>query len=551
MTLGDPGPRPTITPGTEVLPRPRRLPRRRRFSSLTLRILLPNVLALAILVGGVFYLDQYRDALIEAKIAALQSEAEIVAGALGESALAGPDDAPRIVPERAAAMIGRLAESSRTRVRLFDPNGTLVADSRTLTSAGREVRLRILPPPSGGAIADAFRRAYDWVVDWLPAREVFPIYLERPGQRAQDYAETTAALRGRVDGAVRQDEDAELVLSVAVPVQQLHHVLGALMLSTDGRDIVDGMRSVRVGIIQAFLITLGVTVLMSTFLAGTIARPVRRLARAAQRVRRWRGERVEIPDLSRRGDEIGDLSAALREMTAVLYARIEAIESFAADVAHEIKNPLTSLQSAVESLSRTDDPRQQERLTQVIADDVRRLDRLITDISNASRVDAELLRSETEPVDLKAMLETVVEVYRERMRSGRQRFELVAGDGRGPTMEGVPGRLGQVIENLVANAVSFSPPEGLIRLGLSRRDGMAEITVEDEGPGLPEDKIEALFDRFYTKRPAGEAFGRHSGLGLSIARQIVEAHGGSIEAENRHDGTGRVLGARFVIRLPL
>jgi two-component system, OmpR family, sensor histidine kinase ChvG len=540
-----------MAPGAEAMPRSRPRRPRRRFSSLTWRILAPNVLALAILVGGVFYLDQYRDALIEAKILALESEAEIVAGALGESALAGPAEAPRIEPRLAGAMIGRLAESTRTRARLFAPDGALVADSRALTSAGREVRLRVLPPPSGGAVAGAFRKLYDSIAGWLPTRTVFPVYLERPGQRADDYAETATALNGRADGAVRQDQDGELVLSVAVPVHQLHHVLGALMLSTDGSDIVDGVRRVRIGIIEAFALTLGVTVLLSMFLAGTIARPVRRLARAAERVRRWRGERVEIPDLSRRRDEIGDLSAALREMTAVLYARIEAIESFAADVAHEIKNPLTSLRSAVESLGRTDDALKKARLTQVITDDVRRLDRLITDISNASRIDADLLRADTESVDLKAMLETAVEVYRERMLSGRQRFELVAPGGRGPVIEGVSGRLGQVIENLVANAVSFSPPEGLIRLSLTRRDGSAEIMVEDEGPGLPEGHTEALFERFYSKRPAGEAFGRHSGLGLSIARQIVEAHGGSIEAANRRDSAGGIRGARFIVRLPL
>lgn len=518
---------------------------------MTLRVLAPNVLALAILVAGVFYLDQYRAGLIDAKIASLQAEAEIMAGAVSESALVGLPENPEIDPRLAARIIGRLAESSGARVRLFASEGNLIADSRNLVSSGRQVQLKYLPPPDeGNFVTDAFLRAYDWIMPRLPQQGRYPLYREGAEQRASDYAETRNALAGEIGGAVRQNDDAELLISVAVPVQQLHHVLGALMLSSVGRDIEESVRLVRVGIIEAFAITLGITVLLSMFLAGTIARPVRRLARAADRVRRWRGRRVEIPDLSHRRDEIGDLSAALRDMTAALYARLEAIEAFAADVSHELKNPLTSLRSAVETLARTKEQAQQRRLLQVIEEDVRRLDRLITDISNASRVDAELLRAEAEPVDLWELLETLVQLYRERLLPGTPRFELAVEDGP-LVVEGVAGRLGQVVDNLVANAISFSPPGGLIRLALRRVDTMAEISIEDEGPGLPEDWIERLFERFYSQRPSGEAFGRHSGLGLSIARQIVEAHGGTIVGENRKDASGRVLGARFIVRLPL
>lgn len=510
------------------------------------------MLALAILVAGVFYLDQYRAGLIDAKIAALQAEAEIVAGAVGESAVIGSPESPQIDPALATRIIARLAESSQTRVRFFATDGRLIADSRSLVSSGRQVQLKYLPPPDeGNAITDALISAYDWIMPRLPAQGHYPLYREQEEQRAADYDETRNALTGKIGGAIRQNDDAELVISVAVPVQQLHLVLGALMLSSVGRDIEESVRLVRVGIIEAFAITLGITVLLSMFLAGTISRPVRRLARAADRVRHWRGRRVEIPDLSRRRDEIGDLSAALRDMTNALYTRLEAIEAFAADVSHELKNPLSSLRSAVETLARTEDRDQQHRLLQVVEEDVRRLDRLITDISNASRIDAELLRAEAELVDLRGLLETLIQIHRERMLPGTPRFELVVEASEPLVIEGVAGRLGQVFDNLVANAISFGPPGGLIRLSLSRADGAAEIAVEDEGPGLPEAGVERLFERFYSQRPLGEAFGRHSGLGLPIARQIVEAHGGTIHGENRQDASGRVLGARFVVRLPL
>ena len=553
VSLGGPGPRPTNSAkGGAREAHVERRRQRRRFSSLTLRILAPNVLALAILVGGVLYLDQYRGGLIDTKIAALQTEAEIIAGAIGESALVGPPEALHIDELRAGRIISRLVEPSQTRARLFERGGRLVADSRSFVLAGRDVQLKYLPSPDeGDFVTDAFLRAYDWLMPLLPRRGSFPPYREQPGQRAKDYVEALDALTGEVGGAVRQNDEDELILSVAVPVQQLHEVLGALMLSADGRDIDENIRQVRVGIIEAFAITLGVTVLLSMFLAGTIARPVRRLARAADQVRRWRGQRVEIPDLSNRRDEIGDLSAALREMTGALYARLEAIDAFAADVAHELKNPLASLQSAVEALPMAKEGPQRDRLLEVIVEDVQRLDRLIIDISNASRVDAELLRAEIEAVDLVEMLETVVQLRRDRAISDSLRLELVTPKMDSLVIEGVSGRLGQVVDNLVANAISFSPANGVIRLGLRRHNGMAEISVEDDGPGLPEERQDQLFQRFYSQRPKNESFGRHSGLGLSIAQQIVEAHGGIIFGENRHDADGRVCGARFVVSLPL
>jgi two-component system sensor histidine kinase ChvG len=361
----------------------------------------------------------------------------------------------------------------------------------------------------------------------------------------------TVALGGEVGGAIRMLKDETLILTVAVPVQQLRRVVGALLLSADSAEIEDGVRNAQLAILQASALALTVTVLMSIFLAGTIAGPVRRLAAAADRVRRWRGRRAEIPDLSQRRDEIGDLSGALHAMTEALYGRLDAIEIFAADVAHEIKNPLTSLRSALESIDRTDDPVQKKRLMAVMTEDVRRMDRLISDISNASRVDAELAREESEPVDLATLLQTLLSVRQSDAEAGGPRFELQLDPGAAIVIDGLPSRLGQVVDNMVGNALSFSPANGTIRLSLERHGNMAQLVVEDDGPGIPQGQEEAIFQRFYSQRPAGEAFGQHSGLGLSICRQIIEAHGGTITAKNRFGPDGAKCGARFTVRLPM
>ena len=310
------------------------------------------------------------------------------------------------------------------------------------------------------------------------------------------------------------------------------------------------LKKVRLEMLRIFAVALFVTVLLSFYLAGTIVRPIRRLAAAAERAR-GRGARVEIPDFTGRGDEIGDLSHSLREMTDALWERMNAIESFAADVSHEIKNPLSSLKSAVETASRLDDAKKQRRLLAVVLDDVERLHRLITDISDASRLDAELSRIELSPIDIGAMLAALVEVHQATESDLSPHLVLELPErGRDLIVMGIESRLSQVFRNVIANALSFSPPQGEIRL-LARPDGHAVlVTVEDQGPGIPEDKLTAIFDRFYSERPAGEKFGMHSGLGLSISKQTVAAHRGMIWAENRRAPTGEVIGARFAIRLP-
>jgi two-component system sensor histidine kinase ChvG len=526
--------------------------RRSRLSPLTAKILGVNILALAMLGLGLLYVGRYEAGLIDSELQALRTQGEIFAAALGEGAVIDSfGEGQRLIPELARQMTRRLVEPTRTRVRLFDVEGQMIGDSRLLRGSG-VVLIEELPPPSEeGGFWARIDAAYDWVMGRLPRYGGAPTYVEKPNATAADYPEVLRALAGEDARAVRQDRaTGKLVLTVAVPVQRYKQVLGAVLLSVGSLDVEQAVRAVRFDILRIFLIALAVTVLLSFYLAGTIARPVRRLAAAAERVRRGSGRQMAIPDFSARGDEIGDLSGALREMTSALWQRMDAIERFAADVAHEIKNPLTSLRSAVETAARIQDPGKREKLLAIVMEDVKRLDRLISDISDASRLDAELSRIEPEPVDVGHVLGTLAEVYDVTQAEEGPRIRLVLPE-EPLVVSGVEGRLVQVFRNLIANAVSFSPPDGTIRLSARQDEDAVVVTVEDDGPGIPEGKLEAIFNRFYTERPSGEKFGTHSGLGLSISKQIVDAHQGVIRAENRRDADGRVIGARFVVRLPL
>jgi len=565
--------------------------RRRRVSPLTLRILAVNVLALLVLLAGLLYLGRYQDRLIQAETEALATEARIFASALGEGAVnriltapspTGDESGERfeLAPELARPMIRRLAEATSTRTRLFDIDGHMLSDSRVLVGSQGRIEIRELPtPPSGDPVSRAINDLYTRLIDVVPSREGLPVYREKPGQPNPDVERAlvgeAAATVWRVDGA---GGDPELLLTVAVPVQRYREVLGAVLLTRGGGEIDRAIRSVRFDILRVFGVALLVTIALSFYLAGTIARPIRRLAQAADRLRTSHGRHAGIPDLTRRGDEIGELSGVLREMTDALWTRMDAIERFAADVAHEIKNPLTSLRSAVETAERVSDPRHRDRLMAIIADDVQRLDRLISDISNASRLDAELSRAEPEPVDIGLLLTMLAELRQTVAATMDGRVAAVEGDGdegddggddggdAAPTpprvvldvpagerlvVPGLEGRLTQVFQNLIDNALSFSPPGGTVRLTARRSGRSVRVVVSDQGPGIPDGKEEAIFDRFYTERPAGEKFGTHSGLGLSIAKQIVSAHNGSVFAKNRHVSDGTIEGADFVVTLPL
>jgi two-component system, OmpR family, sensor histidine kinase ChvG len=550
------------------------------FSSLTRRIVFLNVAGLLALVMGILYLSQFRAGLIDARIQSLLVQGEIIAGAIASSATVetntitisperlmelpagesyGPaDDGLSVIdfsinPERVAPVLRRLVSPTKTRARIYDSDGVLLLDSRDLDRGGDVLRVD-LPPPNAER-SSLFERAWITIRTWL-GRGDLPLYRELAPENGKGYPEVAQALAGRNASMVRVNERGEVIVSVAVPVQRFRAVRGALLFSTQRGDIDQMVEAERLAVFKVFLVAAAVMVVLSVFLAGTIADPVRRLAAGAESVRRRIRSRVEIPDFTDRRDEIGHLSGALREMTKALYTRIEAIESFAADVAHELKNPLTSLRSAVETLPLAKTDQSRVRLLAVIEHDVHRLDRLISDVSDASRLDAELQRQEAAPVDLVKLLSTVVTVANEVRSENNVRVTLACeGDSRTLTVPGHDSRLGQVLDNLIDNARSFSAEGGSVRIACRRRRDQVTIVVDDDGSGIRPDALEKIFDRFYTDRPH-QGFGQNSGLGLSISRQIVEAHGGRIRAENRvglaSDGSGepKVLGARFVIRLP-
>jgi two-component system sensor histidine kinase ChvG len=526
--------------------------RRRRGSPLTRRILTLNILAIMIPIAGLLYLDDYRNNLVDSRLSALRTQAELFAGALGTIGVStGSLGDEHLVPETVRHTVRRLVDVSKVRARLFDAEGKLLADSFKMTGSAGNIEIEVLAPKAQqNLVGNLVTDIYEWVVNKLPGGRSLPIYREPADQEAADYPEAQRALVGETVTMVRSDGEGGMVLSVAVPVQRYRQVLGALMVSTDGREIEDSVRGVRLAILRVFGIALAITIVLSLYFAGTIARPIHRLAEAAERVRRGQGRKTTIPDFTHRHDEIGDLSGALRDMTQTLLERMDAIERFAADVAHEIKNPLTSLRSAVETVARIEDPAQQRKLMAIILDDVQRLNRLISDISDASRLDAELSRAETEPVDLGRMLAMLAEMHRATADGEAPRIELDLAHHQSLEVIGIESRLVQVMRNLIANAISFSPPGGRIRIGAARRGQTIRIVVEDQGPGIPPDKLEAIFERFYSERPRTEKFGSHSGLGLSISKQIVETHGGRILAENLLDGSGEIAGARFVIELP-
>ena len=554
------------------------------FSSLTRRIIVVNLAALVVLVSGILYVNQFRAGLTDARVASLLVQGEIIASALGASSTVAPSptaiDPDRLLeletgsgatstddvfdayefginPERAAPILRRLVSPTRTRARIYDRDGALVIDSRHLFARGQILGFD-LPAPMAEekSLIDS---AWQTINLWLQ-RSDLPLYKELGSANGKGYGEVTSALEGSARSIVRVTERGELIVSVSVPIQRYGTVYGALLLSTEAGDIDAIVHAERLAIVRVFVVAASVTVLLSILLAGTIAAPLRRLADAADRVRHGGMKaRPEIPDYSHRGDEIGHLSQAVRDMTTSLYNRIEAIESFAADVAHELKNPLTSLRSAVETLplARTDEAK--ARLAAIIQHDVRRLDRLISDISNASRLDAELARQDAAPVNIRIVLETVVGMMRDTTPADGPKFQLdiAKADPEDYFVTGHDIRLGQVFNNLIDNARSFCRPDGTVRVRIRPlKAGGVEVVVEDDGPGIRADQFERIFERFYTDRPDQESFGQNSGLGLSISKQIIDAHHGTISAENRTraattpGGPPDVLGARFIVRLP-
>ncbi len=507
-----------------------------------------NVVGLGLFVGGALYLNQFRSGLIETRISSLTTQAEIIASAIAFTSARGLD-VTQINPAIAAQILNRLVLPTQTRARLFRDDGLLIVDSRQKILPEPVRSFALEEPRISQQIADTIERLYNSVYKKLTAWRR-PLYREIEDTRGSEFVEVTLALQGYPANTVRENSMGEPILSVAVPVQRFKMVLGGLMLTTEAGDIDEIVRAERRSILEVFLVALLIGVIMSVVMAGTIVRPIRQLADAAENVRNRKGGRSTIPDFSKRNDEIGDLSAVLADMTAALYDRIDANEHFAADVAHEIKNPLSSISSAVESMPRAKDQETRDKLLAILQDDVRRMDRLISDISQASRLDAQLSRAPVEPVELASLLGALIEIYSET-RDDIPKIRLEIPSSEKFTVLGGEGRIGQVMRNLLENAASFSPSDGVITVSLMRQAKNVLVHIDDEGPGIPEENIETIFERFYTARPLGEAFGRHSGLGLGISRQITEAYGGSLTAENRRDANGNILGARFTVKLLL
>ncbi len=563
-----------------VLARATRAIVNRSFSSLTRRIVLLNLVGLVALVSGILWLSQFRAGLIESRQQSLLVQGEIIAGAIAASAAVDgsvipidPDklfelqlggtgsaiDDPAallefpINPERVAPVLRRLTGPTETQARIYDREGNLILDSRNLYGRG-DIQTLDLPPI--GAKPPFYEKWWNEIRRFLRGGGNFPIYRDLGMRNGRSYPEVAQALSGQKVSMVRVNDRGELIVSVAIPVQRFRGVLGVLLLNTQGGEIDAVLDAERFQVLRVFLVAALVMIVLSILMARTIAGPVRKLAEGADQVRRRHRSREEIPDFSQRRDEIGHLSRSLRDMTDALYARIEAIERFAADVAHELKNPLTSLRSAVETLPLAKSDTSRARLLEVIQHDVKRLDRLITDISDASRLDAELQRQESTRVDLTRLLGTIVTIANEVSKEGDAPVRLSFEGGK-PNEFAVPGhdsRISQVFTNLIDNARSFSPSGGEVRVTARKLKGIIEVLVDDDGPGIREDALQRIFERFYTDRPHQD-YGQNSGLGLSISKQIIEAHGGSIWAENRmgppgDDGERCVLGARFVVRLP-
>ena len=554
---------------------------------LTSRIVLLNLLGLIILVTGILYFNQFRQGLIDARVQSLTTQAHIIAAAVAGSATVDtgsividpdslnvpPDDGTSdsnqlsgldfpINPETAGPILKRLLTNTTVRARIVDPDGNMVVDSRFLYGRSDIVQSD-LPPAGSGTSNVLFRLLAGWwdhAFNWLFAYD-YPPQIEYGLDNGKDFPEVKAALAGASVSVVRLNENRQIIVLVSVPVQRFKAVLGALVLSTTGGEIDDVLKAERRVVLFTFGFVALVTILLSVFLAGTIAEPIRRLSAAAERVRRGINKRVEIPDFTTRRDEIGHLSGAIRDMTNALYNRIDAIEAFAADVSHELKNPLTSLRSAVETLAFVKTDEQRARLIEIVKHDVKRLDRLITDISDASRLDAELARAEQSPVDVVKLLSAIVSLANETRKQDQAEIvfetaKLPAGidQAGGYKVLGHDSRLGQVVRNLLDNARSFTAKGSRLNVRVRRVGPDVEIRVDDHGPGIRPDNLEQVFERFYTDRPEG-SFGSNSGLGLSISKQIVEAHKGRIWAENRYgkagaDGERPILGARFLVRIP-
>ncbi len=538
--------------------------RKPRLSRLLRDILLVNLLPVALIFAALFYLDQYQQGLLAAEVAALREQARIYAGALAQSAVdTNANGQVALNPDLAQPLLYQLIEPTpNAQALIYGPDGELIANSRVHPGPGGAIITEPLAaPPPPGLVNRLVSFVYDHLsgsvagtpgaaapigsgagedpdtLGWQPdPREALQLTSAPPNQDSAPF--------------VRRDTAGQLLITVAEPIARSQQNVGTVLLTREADEVDSAVLAVRLSILGLFALALALTVIVSLYLARTIASPIVRLATAAALMREGRARTQALPEnITGRNDDIGTLARALDGSAQALWARMDAIEQFAADVSHEIKNPLSSIRSAIETLARVEDPTRASRLLAIITQDVARLDRLITDISDSSRLDSELSRAAPETVDMARILYTLAEIHDATRKDDGPIMEVDA-PATGLLVRGAENRLVQVLRNLIGNAISFSPARARIFLRGRETGGMVELSVEDEGPGIPDGKLDGIFDRFYSERPQSEQFGSHSGLGLSISRQIVEAHQGRIAAENRRDEAGAIIGARFVIRLP-
>ena len=528
----------------------RRGPRRSLWTSrLTRNIFLSNLIGLIILVTGALAMNRFEEGLINAKVDNIQSLASTITTVIGEQAT-GAGGAAQLDVDGARQVLRGVNVQEGWRVRLHDKSGVKVADTDTLNDT---IIMETLAPiieerpdrPKQDVWRENIRGWIDDKLHNLPWRKS-----KRESLRRDLKKEVRAGLDGESSLGARYDGDDNLIVTVSLPVQRVQEVLGVVTVeSNDVASIVTAERQALAPIIGLAFLAMFLT---SFALTLFISLPMRRLARAAEIVTRSAKKRDAIPDLSRRRDEIGDLSLVLRDMTEGLYNRIDDIANFAADVAHEIKNPLTSLRSASDTLRVAKNKEQREKLIDIIQQDVSRMDRLITDISKASKVDANLARETAKTLDVAEITDNIVEFYQQtRSKDGPGVVDATVIDPNSPIyIRAYETPFAQVLRNLIDNALTFSPETGKVMVTAKKAGGRVIFTVDDEGPGIPEDNLETVFERFYTQRPKGATFGNHSGLGLAICRQIITAHRGTIHAENRVNAEGQITGARFTVDVP-
>ncbi|MFM5954583.1 MAG: ATP-binding protein [Novosphingobium sp.] len=500
----------------------------KRRTSLTVRILAVNIIALALMAGSLFYLDSYRKQLFQERFKLARAEAEIAAAGLATA-----------TPDARKALLVRVGQAQKLRLRLYGADGRLALDSFALAPPS----FTLVDPDSEGWYERGGRLIDGWMQLVLGTQTSEP-YADPEQDSVSAWPELGLAARTRssvIEARAARDETP--MINAATPIGSG----GELLLSTrNARDITQSVRDARGTLAIVVALTLLLSIQLSLFLARTIVQPLRALVRAAVRVRLGRDRSVEVPRLPERGDEIGLLARALSDMSGALRQRIDAVESFAADVAHEIKNPLASLRSALESLDKVQDEGLRGELAAIAAHDVQRIDRLVSEISEASRIDAELSRTQFEPVNLRVLVQGLVKARDERGENNPAQV-LITSTGGPCDVLGDEAQLVRVLENLLDNAVSFSPADGEVLVSLGREDDRVVLAVLDQGPGIPASERAKVFDRFHSLRPAGEAFGNHSGLGLAIARTIAEAHEGTLTASDRPDGKP---GACLVLSLP-